>query len=276
VASPVNHPNKVVGQENVIMLLPPARMEWILPEDVRAVSVSFGFDPVAALQGTTDGADFFVELAKDDHVRPLLHRRLDPVRQPLDLGTHSVDLVLPPFGPGTRLVVRSGFGPDGNGAWDWMYLAGLRYHRSPKYLPEQFPGFSPVPDAADADGASLVRNGQDTQLFLHAPASLTYRLNGHERNLQFAYGFLPGAHSNGGGTDGAIFRVTLLQLGTPDRVLFERFLQPKVQPQDRGSQFENLALPAVEPGDRLLISIDPGPEKNAAWDWTYLRRLTLE
>ncbi|HEY8993866.1 MAG TPA: hypothetical protein VIM71_04225, partial [Lacunisphaera sp.] len=270
------YPHKVVAQENVMMLLPPARLEWALPDDVRSVSLSFGFDPVAVLQGVSDGAEVILELVKDGNVRPLLRRRLDPVRQHLDRGTQTEEIVLPAFSAGTHLVLRTEAGPDGNSAWDWTYLAGLQYRRSPSYLPEQFPGFSRVPDSVQADGASLTRNGRDSQLFLHAPASLSYRLGGGERRLQFAYGFLPGAYSNGGGTDGAVFRAVLMQAGQPDHTIFKRFLQPKTQPEDRGPQLETLELPQSRPGDRLVVSIDPGPAGNAAWDWTYLRRLTLE
>jgi len=258
------------------MLLPPARLAWLLPEDGRTVTLSYGFDPVAALQGKTDGAEVWVELVNGDHTRPLFHRQLDPVPHPLDRGTHTTEILLPPFKPGTALVLRTEPGPAGDTAWDWTYLACVQFHRSPAYLPEQFPGFNRVPDSVNAEGSSYARNGDESQLFLHAPASLTYRLTGKERRLQFAYGFLPGAYTAGGGTDGAIYRITLLAPNKPDRVIFERYLQPLTQSADRGGQFESLDLPPITPGYRLLIEIDPGPAGNGAWDWTYLHRLRLE
>jgi hypothetical protein len=275
-ASSQRYPSKVVGQEIAMMLLPPARVEWALSDDVRAITLTFGFDPVAVLQGVSDGAEIILELAREGNTRPLLHRRLDPVRQHLDRGNQTAEIVLPPFGPGSHLVLRTEAGPDGNNAWDWTYLAGLKYHRSPSYLPEQFPGFNRVPDSAQAEGSSYVRNGRDSQLFLHAPASLTYQLGGGERRMQFTYGFLPGAYSDGGRTDGAVFRVQLMQPGKEDRAIFERFLQPGTKPGDRGPQLEMLNLPQISPGDRLLVSIDAGPGGNAAWDWTYIHRFTLE
>jgi hypothetical protein len=269
-------PHKVVGQENVLMLLPPARLEWLLPADVRAVMLGYGLDPVAALQGVTDGADFVVELVQGEHTRPLFQRRLDPVHQVYDRGTHTRRILLPPFTPGTRLVVRTTPGPAGNAAWDWTYLARLEFHRSPAYLPEQFPGFNRVPDTVLAEGSSYTSQDEDAQLYLHAPAALTYTLSGQERRLQFAYGFLPGAYTGGGRTDGAVYRVTLQSSGQPDRVIFERHLQPVTQTGDQGGQFAKIDLSALRPGDRLLIAIDPGPAGNGAWDWTYLQRFTLE
>ena len=40
-------PQKYVRNRKVVMLLPPAQVEWLPVDEVREVSLEFGFDPVA-------------------------------------------------------------------------------------------------------------------------------------------------------------------------------------------------------------------------------------
>jgi hypothetical protein len=266
---------KEIDGRTVTMLLPPAAVEWKLDEEVREVTVDFGFDPVAYASGGGNGAELVVELVSFANSRPVYRRMLDPVRLADDRGPQSARITLPPFSPDTRLVVRTEPGPHGDNAWDWVYLAGLQFHRSPRFVPAQFPGFNRTPDQADTPNAIVTGEGAAAQLLLHAPATLNYALEGGESRLQFDYGLRAGAYSDGGRTDGAGFRVELHPPGQPARVLFERLLQPARKETDRGTQRLDLKLPAAVPGTRLLISIDCGPSGNGAWDWTYLENLRL-
>ena len=122
--------HKIVGQRQVVMLLPPARIEWWLDADVREVSLEFGYDPVAYEQGRSNGTELYLELIDSTGTRQLLHRFLDPARVPADRGPQSARVVLPPFAPGTMLVLRTDPGQYGDNAWDWVYLASLRLHRA--------------------------------------------------------------------------------------------------------------------------------------------------
>ena len=266
---------KNIGPRSVMMLLPPTTVEWQLDDDVREVTLEFGFDPEAYERGASNGAEIILELASFAQTRQVYRRLLDPCHQPRDQGLQTVRVPLPPFSSDTHLVLRTDPGQFGDNAWDWVYLADLRFRRSPRFLPEQFPGFNRVPDSANAEASSLQGQGADVQLQLHAPASLTYLLEGSEQRLRFEYGFRPGAYSNGGRTDGAVYRVELQNPGQPARVLFERFLQPVDHPGDQGRQHLDLPLPAINKAASLILSIDPGPAGNAAWDWTYIINLDL-
>jgi hypothetical protein len=267
---------KDIGSKSVVMMLPPAAVEWKLDDDVREITVEFGFDPEAYERGESNGAEVIVELSSFLHTRAVYRRLLDPHRRPEDRGPQTARITLPPFTPGTHLVFRTATGEHNNNAWDWVYLATLQFRRSPRFIPEQFPGFSRVPDRADAELSVLAGEGADLHLQLHAPTSLTYRLEGRERRLQFDYGLWPGAYTDGGHTDGAAFRVELQTTDQPGRVLFERLLSPAREPADRDVQRLDLALPPVAAGAQLIITIDPGPAGSAAWDWTYLRKLSLK
>jgi hypothetical protein len=103
-----------------------------------------------------------------------------------------------------------------------------------------------------------------------------YVLNGNERHLHFDYGFDDGAYVNDANTDGAVFRVELERAGQAAIVLFERHLEPKLRPRDRGVQHADVDLAGSARGDHLVLRIGPGPANNAAWDWTYLDRVNLD
>jgi hypothetical protein len=269
-------PRKNIGPHSVTMLLPPVSVDWQLDQEVREVSLQFGFDPEAYERGASNGAEIVVELINAEQHRQVYRRLLDPGHQPRDRGVQSARITLPPFSANTRLVLRTEPGPFGDNAWDWVYLADVQFRRSPTFLPEQFPGYNRVPDTAVADYSGLLQNDRDTQLLLHAPASMNFKLNGGEQRLSFAYGFLPGAYTGTGHTDGAVFRVELQHPGQPVHVLFERYLNPVPRDGDRGQQELDLALPAKLSGGCLVVGIDPGPALSATWDWTYIRQFTLQ
>ncbi len=120
---------RVIDGRPVVMLLPPARVEWQLDDQVREVSLEFGYDPAAGEPGRSNGTELTLEIVSPDTTHPLYRRFLDPARQPGDRGPQRVRLTLPGFAPGSTLVLRTDPGPYGDTAWDWVYLAGLRLHR---------------------------------------------------------------------------------------------------------------------------------------------------
>jgi len=62
----------------------------------------------------------------------VVYRRfLDPFHQPLDRGLQTVRIPLPPFAPDSTLRLRTDRGAHDNDAWDWLYLASVRFHRDP-------------------------------------------------------------------------------------------------------------------------------------------------
>jgi hypothetical protein len=267
---------KTINHLQVTMLLPPAAVEWKLEDDVREVSFDYGFDPVAYEQGKSDGAEIILELSSLEQTREVFRRLLNPARQDGDRGNQSALVTLPPYDPGSHLILRTTPGPARDTAWDWVYFANLRLRRSPSFHPRQFPGFNRVPDAAHAGNSGLIEDEHGPILQLHAPGSLSFILTGTERKLGLVYGFRPGAHSDGGYTDGAVYRVEVLRPGAPGRVVFERFLRPTREAEDRGRQTADIALSGTQRGDLLVLTVDPGPSASAAWDWTCIYRFSLE
>ena len=267
-----------IGGRDVRMMLPPASVDWPLRGTERQLILEFGYNPAAYLDGNSDGTLFVVELTTPSGaVFPIYNRLLDPRMYSIDRGLIRQPVVLPPFPPGSRLVVKTTRGPRNDETWDWVYLAEASVVSRPEYSLWQFPGFNRVPDAVTNDVAYLETEASQTVLALHAPASLAFRLHGGERSLAFDFGFREGAYRNGGNTDGARYRAVLRRPGQPEVVLFERLLQPLAQPTDQGNQHTELTLPAaIAAGAELVLAIDPGPFGSGAWDWTYLANLRIK
>ncbi|HET7536508.1 MAG TPA: hypothetical protein VFJ90_08645 [Candidatus Didemnitutus sp.] len=268
-------PKRFIDHREVLMLLPPAEISWLLDADVRTIGLEFGFEPEAYERGQSNGAEIIVELSEGDRARVVFRRLLDPARKMSDRGPQTATVVLPPFGPQTRLIVRSTPGENNDNAWDWLYLASISFQHSPHFIPAQFPQFTRVPDFAEVGPAVIQPRAGNDLLSLDAPSMVGYVLHGGERRLRFDYGIHAGAYTNGGHTDGAVFRVERERAGQGTAVLFERLLDPQSREADRGAQHADLDLTGCAAGDRLILRIDPGPAHNNAWDWTFLDRVEL-
>ncbi len=104
-----------------------ARSEIVLPVPAgsRSFSGGFGFVPGAYGQGTTDGADFTVDVVSADGAASSLFRRsLDPRKNPSDQGFQSFNLALPAGAATLRLQI--GPGAAGNTDWDWTFWTDLK------------------------------------------------------------------------------------------------------------------------------------------------------
>lgn len=271
---PADAASDEIGGRVVRMILPPAEVTWRLEGVEREVEVEYGFHPKAYTEGRSNGAWFIMELrAPGQPPQELFRRLLDPARQPADRQQLRTRLPLPPFPPGASLVVRTDAGAFGDNAWDWVYLGRLKFLRLPFYAASQFPGFARRPDDAEAPHSAIIDQGLDQRVMLPSPARLTYVLDGSERRLEVVLGFEPGAYENGGQTNGVILRAELQRAGQPAAILFERRFDPARVPTDRGPQPVGFTLGPVQPGDQLVLVIDPAG--NNSWDWTYLTGLSL-
>jgi hypothetical protein len=123
--------SRVIDGHRVVMLLPPAKVEWPLDDQVREVTLQFGYDPAAYGPELSNGTELMLEIVSPDSTLPVYQRFLDPARRPADRGQQSVRITLPPFAPGSMLVLRTDPGQYGDTAWDWVYLASLTLHREP-------------------------------------------------------------------------------------------------------------------------------------------------
>ncbi len=115
--------------------------------------------------------------------------------------------------------------------------------------------------------------------FAHAPSTIAFALPAGAKAVQGGFGFRASAYApdNKFPTDGAEFRVELVNERGERRRLFARLLQPLTEVQDRGVQSFAVSIPSgTPPGTRLEFVITPGPRDNAASDWTFWTDLRLE
>jgi hypothetical protein len=102
-------------------------------------------------------------------------------------------------------------------------------------------------------------------MIMHAPSEMIFDVPAGATQLNGAYGFLPGAYSNGGHTNGAEIVIYWTNGGEPV-ILHERFLDPVTKMSDRGLQKFSVKLP--KSSGRVFLRINPGPFGEYAWDWT--------
>jgi len=107
----------------------------------------------------------------------------------------------------------------------------------------------------------------------HAPSTMNILVPKGATEFTGEYGFMPGAYTNNGNTDGAGFIITWV-LGAEEIILLERYLDPVHKLGDRGLQTFRLALPS-NTGGHLRLRTDPGPKNNFSWDWTAWGGLTF-
>jgi hypothetical protein len=172
-------------------------------------------------------------------------------------------------------MLRTDPGADGNNAWDWCYVTRVQFKRG--YFPSvKFPVFNREPTSVDAVSAGPMEVGDEKVFMLNVPGVLNFGLKGSEHRLQLEYGFMPGAYSGEGRTDGADFIVELVRPGSPPVELFRRTLKPFTNGGDRGRFTSEIKLPALSAGDRLIVRTAPVAGGSNSWGWTYFSRLIVD
>jgi len=262
-----------ISGRDVLMMLPGSEAVWTLQGEEREVLFQCGYDPKALRDGNSDGTGFTVELVAPDATTRRLHEFLlvPPAAIETEPFVRSHRQPLPPYAPGSKLIIRSNAGPAGNDAWDWAYLTNVRFLRSPYFTFRQFPGFNRMPDFAEGPLSTHVRQDGRQTLLLHAPGKIGFALTGNERRLDFRFGFLPSAFAR---TNGASFIVELREPSGQVLLRRHRHLDPQHEPADRRPQSLNINLPEAPTGSQLTLTIDP--EGNNAFDWTYIGQLRLD
>ncbi len=125
------------------------------------------------------------------------------------------------------------------------------------------------PDAIDPPNATVDYYQNVRVQYLHTPASFMYRLRGDERRFSMTVGIDEQAWLSGH-TDGVDFYIELLEPGQSPKLLNRRFLQPVTHPDDRGTHELMAPLPPTfARGSQLVVRADPGPNRDASWDWSF-------
>lgn len=102
-------------------------------------------------------------------------------------------------------------------------------------------------------------------MVMHAPSQMVFEVPAGITMIQGGFGFVTGAYTNGGRTNGANFGVYWND-GGKTVVLFERYLDPVTQFGDRGLQHFSVRVPKAT--GFITLRIDPGTNGDYAFDWT--------
>ncbi len=102
-------------------------------------------------------------------------------------------------------------------------------------------------------------------MIMHAPSNMIFDVPAGARSVQGDFGFVAGAYTNGGRTNGAQFTIYWTD-GGERRVLYERYLDPVSRLNDRGLQHFTANIPVG--AGQVVMQIDPGPHGEYAYDWT--------
>jgi hypothetical protein len=122
-------------------------------------------------------------------------------------------------------------------------------------------------------GAAELAPG-DPVLFAHPASIVEFAITGADRRLHGSFGLLPGSFQGPSTTDGVDFSVEFIGADGVRRVLYHRYLNPRDEIADQGTQYFTVALPA-ESGRLLLRTWNP-PYRTAAWDWAFWRNVVID
>jgi hypothetical protein len=103
-------------------------------------------------------------------------------------------------------------------------------------------------------------------MILHAPSEMVFDVPAGATQLHGHYGFVPGAYTAGGNTNGAEFVIVWVGGDGEPVLLHERFLDPVRRLQDRGLHTFTVNLPRSS--GQVFLRVLPGPFNEFAWDWT--------
>ncbi len=258
----------------------PARIEWIRPPGLRAITFQYGIEDaaVARKESHSDGVEVIVEVrGPEGKVTRVFSRLLEPFNHPEQRGPQEALAVLPPAIAGQRLVLRVDPGPRGDPSFDWAWLSDIDVREDGPAI--ELPHRRRLaPDSCRELGGKPARYLPDDQWGAHAPAELVFTRPAALRQVTFHFGMLAGADRDESGaqrSDGIeVLAVFEPEHGDPVE-LFRRELDPYHRSGDLGGQTATIRLPANELG-RLVFRTTPGPSGNNAFDWAYWGRFEGE
>ncbi|HET7538127.1 MAG TPA: hypothetical protein VFJ90_16820, partial [Candidatus Didemnitutus sp.] len=140
-----NLPERDVVGHPVRMMLPPAEATWRLNGTEREFIFEYGYDPVAWRDGQGNGTEFSVWLEAPGVAPQLLFKRLlDPAHVPSDRAAQTAQIDLPLLPIGAQIKIETGPGEYNDNAWDWAYIARVRYRHGTFYTEKQVHGSEPA------------------------------------------------------------------------------------------------------------------------------------
>ncbi len=116
---------------------------------------------------------------------------------------------------------------------DWCYVTRVQLKQGYFHRPAS-PSSTANPPPSYPPRRARWSSGDRKVVMVHMPGTVTFTLKGDEKRVRLEFGFLPGAYTGEGRTDGGDVIVELVKPGQPPRELFRRTLQPLTVPGDRG------------------------------------------
>jgi hypothetical protein len=266
-----------LNKEPITLIHAPGEISYPLEPGDQQVIFSYGLMPQAYNPGQTDGVEFFVEVVQPNGpVMELFRRYLQPVTKPEHRGMQRARVYLPPNLPaGSILRLRTGPGPDKNGAWDQSYITRLQIKKG-LADPHQYFGLNVAPLAPGfAKDTDFVLEGRPVH-GVHPPTELHFPLPASARRVVTGFGIMPGAYQGDNKTDGVDFTFYLRRPDGRMELLAQRLLDPLNNPADRGIISVEIALPVLSEGCQLVLKTGPGPHNVLSWDWAILQTLYVE
>ncbi len=104
--------------------------------------------------------------------------------------------------------------------------------------------------------------------------SARFKLPDDARNVSMLVGIREGAYTEGASSDGVGMRWSI-DLGGEVILVEEVYLNPRDNLSQRGYLPYSLEIPSGFERE-LLLEVDGGPEKNTAWDWLMIGKLTID
>ncbi|MDJ0588808.1 MAG: NPCBM/NEW2 domain-containing protein [Pleurocapsa sp. MO_226.B13] len=120
-------------------------------------------------------------------------------------------------------------------------------------------------------------NGEDkTGWMAHAPMKMQIDLEQKTQSFSFSFGILDEGVENAlkeNEGDGVEFRISAWHADGREEILFDRKLQPRSKPEDRGIQQGSIDLSQVD-ASKLIVETVPGEDNR--WDWSYWSQLRVD
>ncbi len=102
-------------------------------------------------------------------------------------------------------------------------------------------------------------------MIMHAPSQMVFQVPAGATLIRGFYGFVEGAYTKDGRTNGAVFVVQWSDGNNPV-ILHERYLDPLTKANDRGLQSFSVSLP--KGSGQVTMFVKPGLYDEYAFDWT--------
>ena len=266
-----------LSNEPITLVHAPGSMTWTLEPNDQQVIFSYGLIPKAYLNGgNSDGVEFNLEvLWPPNDGRVMFKHLIRPQTVSEDRGMHRARVILPPYEPGAQLRIRTHPGPDNDGANDQSYITRVNI-KPGDLIADQFSGLGVIPSNRHLPHGSVASVNNQPVFLLHAPDELLLDVPVGATTFNAHIGLLPGAYTDGGNSDGVIFRIFTAGDNGLKTQVWTRTLDPVRQESDRGMVAVAIPIDATIGAKQLIVTTEIGPNGDRSWDQSYISQVRFE